>query len=176
MRWDLCKHTQVCISPTPTSQPPISHWIMTLLAINKEDICPLSCSFFSSSLILVHICHQSASADKWYRSSQIERENNSIDKPPKKKKHPVMFALFRNTRHLEPWSLSWCGEQYHYVSFRKHVCYTPSCSVPCIPDGTWNQAHIGVANMAPFAICSSWFWWFMLTQVMGLTSLSSMSL
>jgi hypothetical protein len=28
----------------------------------------------------------------------------------------------------------------------------------------------------PFAICSSWFWWFMLTQAMGLTTLSSMSL
>jgi hypothetical protein len=33
-----------------------------------------------------------------------------------------------------------------------------------------------VANMAPFAICSSWFWWFMLTQAMRLTTLFSMSL
>jgi hypothetical protein len=34
----------------------------------------------------------------------------------------------------------------------------------------------GVANMAPFVICSSWFWWFMQTQAMRLTTLSSMSL
>jgi hypothetical protein len=35
---------------------------------------------------------------------------------------------------------------------------------------------VSVANMAPFDICSSWFWWFMLTQAMRLTTLSSMSL
>jgi hypothetical protein len=36
--------------------------------------------------------------------------------------------------------------------------------------------YIIAANMVPFAICSSWFWWFMLTQVMGLTTLSNISL
>jgi hypothetical protein len=30
--------------------------------------------------------------------------------------------------------------------------------------------------MASFAFCSSWFWSFMLTQAMGLTTLSNMSL
>jgi hypothetical protein len=57
-------------------------------------------------------------------------------------------------------------------------CYAPRV-VP--PRRVWDRSEARrrreyVANMAPFAICSSWFWWFMLTQVMGLTTLSSMSL